>query len=90
MDNDKITTQTTETETMTKITVKNDFHNREINLILKGDTLTQSQMRRVKNELCGSPDCKCGGIRGDQDFNYEHTLVRICGDEYETIEISNI
>jgi hypothetical protein len=73
---------------MTKITIKNDFHNTEINLVLKGDNLTRSQMRRVNSELCGMSDCRCGGIWGDHDFDYQPTTAKDFYGEYESLEIS--
>lgn len=65
---------------MTVITLTNDFHNTEVNLIIEsttGDaigTLSASQILRARRELCGSSDCMCSGdvgTRGRQDYSVE-------------------
>jgi hypothetical protein len=75
---------------MTKITFKNDYHSTEINLHVKGDTLTRSQMRRVNKELCGMSDCCCGDIRGHHDFEYEPTQAKDIDGWYDTLKIGRI
>lgn len=51
-----------------KITLRNDFHDSEVAVMVATlpATLTPSQVQRVRDELCGNRDCKCGGIRGPQ------------------------
>jgi hypothetical protein len=71
-----------------RIKAKNDFHKTEIDLYLKYPILTRSQMKRVNRKLCGRDECQCGGIRGEQTFDYEHTLCRDYNGEYETVEIT--
>jgi hypothetical protein len=55
------------------ITLRNDFHNTEINVRADVDegsiTLTPSQIKRVERALCGM-DCTCSGplgVRGPQN-----------------------
>ena len=47
------------------ITLKNDFHNSEVHVRDLGKP-TRNQYRRVRRELCGMSDCKCGVVRGPQ------------------------
>jgi len=53
------------------ITIRNDFHNTEVSIRANiGDELTESQIKRARNELCGISGCTCGGPigeRGHQD-----------------------
>jgi len=64
----------------TRVTLKNDFHDTEVNLIVEfGKILTPAQKRRSFRELCGVFECECSGgigIRGRQDYI-------ICGDGEE-------
>lgn len=79
-----------------KITLRNDFHNKTVNVMIPSRdgeyTLSRSQMRRVTKALCGRHDCKCGVVRGTQDFPWEHSLARVTGfygsSEYETITVN--
>ena len=51
------------------ITLKNDFHNTQVNLIPKDGCLSVGQIQRARRELCGSRSCCCGrelGQRGSQ------------------------
>ncbi len=49
------------------ITIKNSFHNSQINLNVQiGDYLTNSQIKRSKRILCGVHGCTCSGIAGDR------------------------
>jgi hypothetical protein len=86
------TTPTKRGKTMTKITLRNDFHNTEVNVVLKGDTLTRNQMYRVKKALCGRDNCACGPIRGPQGFEYEYDYVSgsYGSGAYETIRVINV
>jgi hypothetical protein len=72
---------------MTKITVTNDFHNTSINLQVKGDTLTRSQMRRVNRELCGMSDCCCGDIVGEDNRDYEQVEMHDIDGFYNTLRV---
>jgi len=62
-----------------KITLHNDYHNTQVNLIARNGRLSQRQLDRAKKELCGIPGCQCSdmaGIRGrihtpDYDFDQE-------------------
>lgn len=54
-----------------KITLKNDFHNTEINLVVKDGKLSPAQVKRSRKALCGIAGCTCGdelGTRGQQDL----------------------
>ena len=54
---------------MATIRLRNDFHGSEVGIrVPRGlpHTLTPSQVRRVRKELCGNKDCTCGAIRGVQ------------------------
>ena len=44
------------------ITVKNDFHNSECRLRLRGQRLSIWQIDRCRATLCQPDDCWCGGI----------------------------
>ena len=51
-------------------TLRNDFHNSVARVRLApeyafGLTLSQSQVRRIKNKLCGVAGCTCGGNLGE-------------------------
>jgi len=67
---------------MTKsITIRNSFHNTEVNLrptLCHAGVLefSPSQVRRAQRELCGDSNCRCGGAlgqRGAQDWRGEVT-----------------
>jgi len=57
---------------MKRVTLQfaNDFHDTEISLraiVVDGVAmLTRRQHIKAHNELCGSDDCTCGMVRGDQ------------------------
>ena len=52
----------------TMITIRNRFHNTSVTVRANlGDILTDGQMRRIRRELCGISDCRCGTIRGHQE-----------------------
>ncbi len=53
---------------MEKITLKNDFHNTEVNVVPQSGELSPRQVKRAWNTLCGIDGCTCGndlGMRGD-------------------------
>ena len=55
---------------MKKITLRNDFHNTEINLVPHDGKLSPSQVARARRTLCGIENCCCSGdlgTRGPQD-----------------------
>ena len=58
-----------------KATIKNDFHNTESTVIInKSGVLSERQVRRVRDELCGYDACTCGGNlseHGPQDVSIE-------------------
>jgi hypothetical protein len=54
---------------MKQITFLNDFHYTDVTINIKGDTLTPSQIKRIKRILCGIKGCTCGTIRGPQLSN---------------------
>ena len=56
---------------MKKVTLKNDFHNTEVNVIPKNGWLSRAQVLRVEQTLCGVSDCCCGVVRGLQDVYVE-------------------
>ena len=53
------------------VTLRNDFHNTTVD-VRPSDAgrLSASQVRRVRRELCGIHDCRCGVVRGPQDVEY--------------------
>ena len=64
---------------MKTITLKNDFHNTEVNIRVSGKspwTLSVSQTKRVDRTLCGMADCSCGGIRGPQNVSIDYDSDR--------------
>lgn len=72
------------------ITIRNDFHGTESRIRVKAlpAVLTDSQVRRVRRELCGMADCRCGGVlnqRGQQDV-WIDSILR--GDGSTWVEIS--
>lgn len=50
------------------VVLRNSFHEREVRVRVRSlpHTLSPSQTARVRRELCGHHDCKCGVIRGPQ------------------------
>ena len=56
-----------------KITLRNDFHNTAVRLIVAPDKPpSPSQMRRSRRTLCGIRECTCSGalgVRGPQEVN---------------------
>lgn len=68
---------------MATITLRNEFHGREVRVrVPKGlpHTLTPSQMRRVRRELCGLSDCTCGIVHGPQWLHGRRLSVYNSGD----------
>lgn len=63
---------------MKRITLSNDFHNTEITLHVKDNTISAGQVKKARRELCGISGCTCGndlGMRGKQQHH-----VDICQD----------
>lgn len=57
-----------------KFTLRNDFHNTEVSVIVKeGEAFSATQQRRVRKALCGVYECRCGTIRGPQDIHVYET-----------------
>lgn len=53
----------------TKVTLVNDFHNTECNVVLSISEngtfkFTPAQSQKIDKTLCGISDCTCGTIRG--------------------------
>ncbi len=62
-----------------KITLYNDFHNTEVNLLVRDGKISRNQILRARRELCGIRDCVCGdefGTRGPQDVLLEPIYFR--------------
>jgi len=53
------------------ITLKNNFHGTEVRLLPRNGRLSPAQMRKAHRVLCGLSECKCGGIRGPQEYDVE-------------------
>lgn len=57
---------------MKTITLTNDFHGQSVTLRLGqrnargGWPLSQGQIRRARQELCGIAGCTCGGLLGER------------------------
>ena len=51
-----------------KATIKNNFHNSEVNVLVKDGKISETSMIRAGKKLCGIKDCTCGGVRGPQDY----------------------
>ncbi len=49
---------------MKKITLTNDFHNTELNVVPQNGKLSVSQIKRAKRALCGVSGCACSGDIG--------------------------
>ncbi len=65
--------------TKKKITLYNDFHNTEVNLLVRDGKLSRNQVARARRELCGIEGCCCGdefGMRGPQDVLLEPIYCR--------------
>lgn len=59
---------------MNKLTLTNNFHNTEVTLVPKGNTLSPSQVKRSWRILCGISGCTCcnsAGARGNQEVELE-------------------
>jgi hypothetical protein len=72
-----------------KITLRNDFHDTEANLIVRNDMISATQARRAQKALCGLKDCTCGdglGCRGPQDIDELNRIIIPVGDGSYTIE----
>lgn len=62
-----------------RITLTNDYHNSEVNLLVDSGALNQggaelspTQISRARRELCGVDGCTCGddlGMRGSQSVH---------------------
>ena len=53
-------------------TLRNDFHDTRVNVrVLEDGRLSKTQVRRIRRELCGIHDCRCGAVRGPQDVEYQ-------------------
>jgi len=67
-----------------KVTLVNNFHNTSCNVVININPkngyfrFTESQSRKIENELCGNKNCLCGTARGNcfvektrESFNWE-------------------
>lgn len=66
------------------ITLRNDFHNTEVNTRIRDTRLTRRQLDRIRRSLCGIKGCTCGdslGSRGPQDDPESVELLRAAADE---------
>ena len=72
---------------MTTITLSNNFHNSTARVrVPDSGTLSVSQVRRVRRELCGIATCTCGGNlseRGPQ----ENRIVEINPNSDGSVEV---
>lgn len=61
---------------MEKVTLKNEFHNTEVNIhVPDNGILSVGQTRRARRSLCGMDDCCCGSVdtlQGDYDAIEHH------------------
>ena len=55
-----------------KATLKNNFHNSEVNVIVTDGKISEAAMIRAEKKLCGIKGCTCGGVRGPQDYIIEN------------------
>ena len=54
------------------VTLRNDFHDTTVDVrVPKDGRLSMAQVRRIRRELCGIHDCRCGAVRGPQDVEYQ-------------------
>jgi hypothetical protein len=65
-----------------KFTLRNRFHNTEVNVVLKKDgrgnyPLSESQIKRVRKTLCGCTYCSCGVVRGPQQWGLEYDFDNV-------------
>ena len=51
---------------MTKLTVRNTYHNTEAHVHAKAGRLSGPQADRCRRKLCGIPTCTCGGYLGER------------------------
>lgn len=54
-----------------EITLKNNFHNTEATVVVKGGIIKAAAMKAAERKLCGMKECTCGGVRGPQDYTVE-------------------
>ena len=53
---------------MPRVTLTNSFHNTEVQVnVPDSGVLSLRQTQRVRKELCGITDCRCGGTFGPQE-----------------------
>lgn len=72
---------------MKKVTLKNDFHKTEINIVVpENGQLSPRQMRRIRETLCGIKECRCGALYGPQEVTAEFIWDHV--NNCETLEIS--
>jgi len=73
---------------MKKITLSNNFHNTEATVIPQAITegrfkgyakISRKTAMRLKNELCGSADCLCGGNFGERGGSH----LEVINEDYE-------
>lgn len=76
---------------MKKITLTNDFHNTEATVIPQLITegrhkgyykISRKTAMRLRNELCGSSDCVCGGNFGERGQQGE-VMIDVVNEDYE-------
>lgn len=76
---------------MTTITLTNDFHNTSANvrpIIIKDGRfagyykISRKTAMRLRNELCGSSDCTCGGTFGQRGGAYLDVVNEDCDRNY--------
>jgi hypothetical protein len=67
-----------------RITLKNDYHGTETTVLTdsKG-RIKATTIKQAEKKLCGMDDCRCGGIRGQQD--HEIRQINSRGD-FEVID----
>ena len=62
-----------------QITLRNDYHNTEVNMRPRNGRLTKGQIDIAKRQLCGVKGCACGdamGCRGKQAVRIEIIIDR--------------
>jgi len=64
-----------------KITLTNNFHNTEINLVVLsnggGNMFSKSQVAKARKALCGIKGCTCGGMLGERGPQYGKLTSRL-------------
>lgn len=54
-------------------TLSNDFHKKAVTIrVADGEIISKGRVKRLHNQLCGSPDCTCSGelgTRGHQEID---------------------